>query len=344
MIERVYVLSHTDLDGYFSAGLVQHYIKLQNFETEVYHKSWTYGWNTPSVEYIKKNFDKVYIVDLCLPFEFMYALWEHFQDKFIWIDHHIKPDAEFLIKFHTLSSSEILGLRETREHTCSAARLVFKYFEGESRESALPYWLQYISDFDCWNRTNEKYWQNNVMPMFSKLKNEVTSPSTAYDYIKQKYDTGAFYNTEDGMCQLGKELDVGKIMYSDMKAAYNADAKHGFERTFLSYNRETIEIKPLKAWICNTQNRSSVLFEDLPTRDNYDVFIPYHFNGEKYMYSMYTFKDTVHCNEISVLESVAVFYDDKDIVRTLQGAKRIVLSFNGHKDAAGANSEKFAFA
>ena len=90
------------------------------------------------------------------------------------------------------------------------------------------------------------------------------------------------------------------------------------------------EIKIIKAWICNTQNRSSVIFEEMENVDDYDVFIPYHFNGEKYFYSMYTFKDNIKCNQISILSDEAPHTD-------------VLLTFNGHDDAAGANSEKFAF-
>ena len=61
---------------------------------------------------------------------------------------------------------------------------------------------------------------------------------------------------------------------------------------------------------------------------------------------MYTFKEDVHCNEINILKSLSppVYYGDTPgIVRTSGGPMKIVLSFNGHKDAAGANSEKFVF-
>ena len=129
----------------------------------------------------------------------------------------------------------------------------------------------------------------------------------------------------------------------DMKAFYNSDAKRGFARTFETYNSTTKKIKTLRAWVCNTQHRSSIVFEDLPDRDKYDVFIPYHFNGEKYLYSMYTFKEEVYCNEVNVIKDYSGFLGDPDVISTPSGLKKIVLSFNGHKDAAGANSEKFAF-
>ena len=46
---------------------------------------------------------------------------------------------------------------------------------------------------------------------------------------------------------------------------------------------------------------------------------------------MYTYKKDIKCNEIVVFES-----GDWHIAKP-------ILTFNGHEDAAGANSEKFAF-
>ena len=108
---------------------------------------------------------------------------------------------------------------------------------------------------------------------------------------------------------------------------YEVDCKHGFpaelEVCLDRYNSE--EKTKIKAWVCNTQNRSSVIFESHPNRDNYDVFIPYHFNGKKYYYSMYTFKHgEIFCNRIRVFYNDFMFED-----------------FNGHDDAAGCNSDNF---
>ena len=90
-MDKVYVLSHTDLDGHLSAGLVEFYYKrFIDKDAEIKHKSWTYGRNLPSVDHIKKHYDKVFIVDLCPdPNTFMLNLFAHFKDKLVWIDHHI---------------------------------------------------------------------------------------------------------------------------------------------------------------------------------------------------------------------------------------------------------------
>lgn len=372
-MKKVYILSHTDLDGYFSGGLVQFYFgkyiaeqyecdadnnitkrnyskgysaELQYFseEVEYKHKSWTYGRKLPTAKSIIDGYDYVFIVDLCPDdFSFMTDLYDHFKEKLVWIDHHVKPDTEFLKQFTAKYPNEqINGLVADREHEMCAAYLTYVYFEktynkaDPNRYEDIPDWLQLISDFDCWNRDSEVRWQNRIMPYFSYLKGEVTTPAQAYDYIIQRWLTKSYYNIQDRTSSTftiqhscksvtEKEIKEGTAMYKMLKDIYKAEAKHGFERNISVV--QAGEHKMLHAWICNTQNRSSVIFEEMENIDDYDVLIPYHFNGEKYFYSMYTFKDDIKCNQISVLDS----------------NNNVVLTFNGHDDAAGANSEIFAF-
>ena len=338
-MDKVYILSHTDLDGYLSAGLVEfYYKKFIDKDVEIKHKSWTYGRNLPNLDYIKKHYDKVFIVDLCPdPNEFMLDLFNHFKDKLIWIDHHIKPDVEFEEMFKLqYPGNFIKGLRADEEHCTSAALLTYKYFEANYNAKCninhIPTWLKYCSDFDCWNKYDDTIWHSRIMPIFSMLKGIITNPSLAYNYIQKRYDSGYYYDTlhsnkkEFYNYQTDSEVKEGQILYKGILSIYKAEANHGFERVLpVKMNGE---YRTIRAWICNTQNRSSVIFEQMENIDDYDVFIPYHFNGEKYFYSMYTFKKDIKCNQISILNA---------------SDNRVILTFNGHDDAAGANSENFAF-
>ena len=338
-MDKVYILSHTDLDGYLSAGLVEfYYKKFIDKDVEIKHKSWTYGRNLPNLDYIKKHYDKVFIVDLCPdPNEFMLDLFKHFKDKLIWIDHHIKPDVEFEEMFKLqYPGNFIKGLRADEEHCTSAALLTYKYFEANYNAKCninhIPTWLKYCSDFDCWNKYDDTIWHSRIMPIFSMLKGIITNPSLAYNYIQKRYDSGYYYDTlhsnkkEFYNYQTDSEVKEGQILYKGILSIYKAEANHGFERVLpVEMNGE---YRTIRAWICNTQNRSSVIFEQMENIDDYDVFIPYHFNGEKYFYSMYTFKKDIKCNQISILNA---------------SDNHVLLTFNGHDDAAGANSENFAF-
>ena len=338
-MDKVYILSHTDLDGYLSAGLVEfYYKKFIDKDVEVKHKSWTYGRNLPNLDYIKKHYDKVFIVDLCPdPNEFMLDLFKHFKDKLIWIDHHIKPDVEFEEMFKLqYPGNFIKGLRADEEHCTSAALLTYKYFEANYNAKCninhIPTWLKYCSDFDCWNKYDDTIWHSRIMPIYYALKGIITNPSLAYNYIQKRYDSGYYYDTlhsnkkEFYNYQTDSEIKEGQILYKGILSIYKAEANHGFERVLpIEMNGE---YRTIRAWICNTQNRSSVIFEQMENIDDYDVFIPYHFNGEKYFYSMYTFKKDIKCNQISILDA---------------SDNHVLLTFNGHDDAAGANSENFAF-
>ena len=269
----------------------------------------------------------------------MLNLVANFKDKLIWIDHHIKPDVEFEEIFKLqYPENFIKGLRADKEHCTSAALLTYKYFEANYNAkyniNHIPTWLKYCSDFDCWNKYDDTIWHSRIMPIFSALKGIITNPSLAYNYIQKRYDSGNYYDTlhtvgnetEFYNYQTDSEIKEGQILYKAILSIYKAEANHGFERILpIEMNGE---YRTIRAWICNTQNRSSVIFEQMENIDDYDVFIPYHFNGEKYFYSMYTFKKDIKCNQISILNA---------------SDNRVILTFNGHDDAAGANSENFAF-
>lgn len=339
-MEKVYILTHTDLDGYISAGLIEHYYKQANWNNDVLftRKPWTYGRELPDINKIVNNFNIVYVVDVCPDAEYMFKLYEHFRDNLIWIDHHVNKDNKlhdaFKLKY---PNNNISGIRADYEHSTSAAMLVYKYFDDiKYNKQDIPEWIQYISDYDCWNRNNELIWQNKIMPYVTYLKSIVSSPMQGVSYVKDRYENNTFYDTilstddmifiSDIQAENGQtlsEIESGKLMYKELISIYNTEAKHGFARA-LRVKTENDEIT-LTAWICNTQNRSSILFENIENQNNYDVYIAYHYDGELYRYSMYTKKSEIHCNDIIIIT------DKQD------------LYFNGHTDAAGATSDKFIF-
>lgn len=337
MAEKIYILTHTDLDGYFSAGLTKFfYLTFCNDTAEFKIKHWTYGRDLPDVNYIKKKFDKIFILDLCPDTEFMLDLYDHFKDNFVWIDHHLTPDTEFVKVFsEKYPNITINGLRAHTEHTDAGVSLTWKYFYLTYKKDHLvlaeriPDWIKMLTEFDAWIRTDEKRWNNRIMPFFTYIKGKVTSGEEAYEFVNHLNHVGCFHDIVSLRFPINDEIDKcvkeGKLMYNELRNIYDAEAKHGFERILpVIHNGERTTIK---AWVCNTQNRSSVIFETMENRDEYDVFIPFHFNGEKYFYSMYTFKPDISCSSITVLDK-----EDNEI-----------LTFKGHKDAAGSNSINFAF-
>ncbi len=355
-IEKIYILTHTDLDGYMSGGLAKYfYLKFDNPTAEFKIKHWTYGRDLPDVNYIKKKFNKIFILDLCPDTDFMLTLYEHFKENLIWIDHHILPDNTFLTEFKEKYLNEtVAGLRAKTEHTEAGISLTWKYFVDAYKEHTwpstfthIPEWIKLTAEFDAWIRPDETRWAEKVMPFFTYMKGKVRTADEAYELISHLAHTGSFFDVLTLHGQKNEEVDsyikIGKIMYTELRNIYDAEAKHGFERFINIFDSATNTVTTLKAWICNTQNRSSVIFETMENKDDYDVFIPFHYNGEKYFYSMYTFKEDIHCNEMTIVKDYSGFLGEPDIVSTPSGLKKIVLTFRGHKDAAGANSTELVF-
>lgn len=342
-MKKIYILSHTDLDGFVSAGLAQYFeSKKSTEEVQFKHKSWTYGRDIPNVDNIRKEYDKFILVDLCLDNETMDKLCKLFSKDFIWIDHHVIPDNNYLDHYFLDVGKYCTYYVSEKEHVDAACSLVYSFYNPREQ---VPYWLRLVSDFDCWNRYDEKYWNEEVMPYFSYLKSRITSPETALSYINELdyrinevADECGFFkqsdiNYKNSIRLIQSDIKIGTYMFKSVREMYDADCKHGFEAVievakdrFEDLNKNKSKEK-LKAYVCNTQNRSSVIFENMKNRDDYDVFIPYHFNGKRFYYSMYTFKKDIKCNRIRVyfMTSNGISYED----------------FNGHDEAAGCNSEYF---
>lgn len=308
---KVYILTHTDLDGFFSGAIVKWHMKRihSDEDIEITTKTWTYGHKLPSAKYLTKNFDRVFICDLAPDAEFVTELLRCDKPNFLsWIDHHSAPDRELM----DICGDGIEGLRTTEK--LSAAALCWQYFSDRE----LPEWLRLLSDFDSWNRADDtKYWSEKIMPYFHFLSITISGVESAYDFIVKNnlLDENSGY---DVLC----DLCTGLMYKQAMDAEYIREAKHGYPME-LTAVIDGVE-KCLKGYVLNTQLRGSSIFQDLPTKDEYDVFIVYNYNGKKYQYSMYTFKEDVQCNGC-----------------TLRFPDGFELTFRGHRDAAGSNSEIF---
>jgi oligoribonuclease NrnB/cAMP/cGMP phosphodiesterase (DHH superfamily) len=302
---KIYVLSHTDPDGYFSGALVEYFYKLQDPNIEVIHKSWTYGRNEPSIKNFSKKYDKVYIVDVLPSNDFMDALIEEMGvSNVILCDHHVKKDEDYL---NTRKDLNVLGIRNKEKDAAVIA--VWKYFNVDE---PVPKWIKLISDYDTWN-TSVDYWNDEVIPYSFYIRNNINSVKDAYNYILSICDSLVIYKNH---------IRIGKTIQTWWDDLYKKEVAHGFEKCLKCKNIKTNEEHIIKVWVVNTQNRGSYMFNHLSTGNIYDAFITYNFNGTLYKYSMYTFKDDIPCNNLYIILN-----------------DNIYIEFNGHPDAAGASSE-----
>lgn len=152
--ERITVIYHrTDYDGLFSALVINKYAS--DFNTMVItNLGYNYGDELPIIENLRKNSDRLILVDISFPPEYFINLWQVFGDDLIWIDHHrtaIQDSIDF--GYH-----EIKGVRESGEK--GACELTWEYMYS----TPTPQIIKYISAHDTWDK-NRFDWDKDVLPL-----------------------------------------------------------------------------------------------------------------------------------------------------------------------------------
>lgn len=315
---KIYVLSHTDADGYFSAALVEFFNKIYYNTPDVTHKSWTYGRGLPKIKNFSKKYDKVYIVDLIPDYDFMDALIDEMGvGSVVWCDHHETKDREY--EAHI--GKNILGVR-TSGHD-SAVVAVWRYFlTGCNAHVETPDWLRMISDYDTWN-IKSKDWADRVLPYSFFIRNNISSVKDAYEYLLLITKTAQPMTFMESL--ISEDVSSGMKSQKIWDAIYKKEVGHGFERQINFRTKTGGEQKTYKALVVNTQNRGSYMFTLSNNKDDYDVFIAYSFNGSVYKYSIYSFNTDIKCNNL-IINNI-----DEEV------------EFCGHDDAAGAMSKTSIF-
>ena len=337
-MKNILILTHTDLDGFFSGAICYEAAQKLLFrgeDKEITVKEWTYNYNLPSVDAIKKKYDAVIVADLMPDVNFMLALYdENNPDYLTWFDHHVAPD-EALEK---AGGDKIKGLR-TKEKK-AGCMMAWKYYHPHEEPNFV---LEMVSDYDAWNRdgVGESVWENEVMPIFTYLDVHIKDWK---DAILEMERCDNMMRDHTILMYKKSILSEGKIIRNAKKSRFSRERSDGFEMLLHCIVCEGNESTPqemitedytppyrnYRAFVVNTQTRGSELFEDLyksglPGTD-YDVFIVFNTTGKKWKYSMYTFKDDIACN---TLMPVGIGPDGKGFLR-----------FRGHKGAAGSVSDE----
>lgn len=347
--QKVIIFSHrVDNDGYLSATIMNNYFKYyvekcypETLSVEIKHVPWTYGDKIPDINLIKK-YDWCLVLDLHFENEMTIALRQHFQNKFIWIEHHALPILEFKEYCKANHIDDFVnGIQSTKiqdnnSYSNSAAELCWYFLFGcegtdrferytghiqsanifEKDKFKLPYLIKLVSDYDVWNYPNSNEWQYEIYPFQMGTKMIISSWK---DMNKLYQDV--IIGTPECDNIIKQIINKGQTIIEYETSECKKDIRTGMiEREF------EFKDKIYKACILNTTKRSSNVFNNMPNRDDYDVFICFNViendeNELQYRYSMYAFKDDVNCAGMII-----------------NGLK-----FNGHNHATGAQSNKFIF-
>lgn len=278
IMRKILVIHHSaDLDGVFSAAIVKEALKER---AEVKTLPYQYGEPIPYID--DEGYDEVYVVDVSFGKDTAHT-FEHWIDRHVrvvWIDHH-KTAID-----STRIPEGLDGIREVGVAACALTERFLGYpFTGgvpnDDRENDL---IALLSDYDVWNHEGdwdrtEKFQYGmrsmvglrlsmalTVLRMYANERNDEWK-----EFVNGTVEKGGaildyLYNKNSG------ELDM-----------------FAFEATVLGR----------KALCMNTTEFSSATFLNMWDEDEFEVMMPFCWNGSCARCSLYTTREDVDCSEMA---------------------------------------------
>jgi oligoribonuclease NrnB/cAMP/cGMP phosphodiesterase (DHH superfamily) len=203
--------------------------------------------------------EEIWIVDFSFKPEVMEEILKITQN-IIWIDHH-KTSMEY--KY----SKELSGIRDNNFSGCE---LTWKFIHPEI---PLPIIVEMLGRYDVWDFSK---WGEKLNQLQAGIRLWETEPSHPNwtEWLKRE-------------ASLDKELEGGyfALRYRNNQAISLIKALSFFA-----------EFEGYSAVCCNAGLVSSQLFDSV--KEDYDLMIPFYFDGKQWTVSLYTKKD-IDCSEIA---------------------------------------------
>lgn len=297
-MNKTYVYHHNDHDGIVAAGVLYYYL----MKTGIFIKD-DFVFNM--IDYDKKlNFDhidfkdddEVFFLDYSFSNEDNIEEFKKLLDRridgreVIWIDHH-KSSIGMLEEYN------ISGIRN--KELCGAA-LTYLWFtdaydpfnslstkttpeyglsEIFHESKAVPKFLKYIDDYDCW-----KHLYSNTNDFHYGLI--ISNPTDMIIDRFLSYSDDIMADTYINTCLKGKEVQA----YLNFEHEEYHVKMYGFEFTLPE------EHGGLKCF-CLNRKGNSIMFGD--KLDEYDAVIPFFFVNGKWRYSIFSNKEHIDCCDIA---------------------------------------------
>lgn len=218
----------------------------------------------PDIDFDYFNgYDRVVVVDFSLDERLMNYLHSHFGKYFIWIDHH-KSSIEL--------NSGLKNIPGRRDINNAACVLCWEYcYENDD----VPRAVLLLADYDTFTfefGDEAKHFQLGI-----KLHD--TDPESGLWKVLLDIDSNADVDDiikKGEVIALYRDSEYKKIVH-----------EHSFNTTFHNYS----------AIACNSHERRSQLFDAI--EDDYDLMLPFVWDGEKYTVSIFTKRDDIDCSELA---------------------------------------------
>lgn len=308
---NVLVFHHNDADGICAAFIIK-----QKYDNNLMNDNWdrnvtcipcSYG-DRYDLSFFKEKVEEnymdgmqniVYMVDYAIqPNNLMLNFWNWLSDKgceFKWIDHHITA-------IENLKHLNIPGFQHSAKAGCMNT-----WYEVMKNESGIPtpsMVIRFVNDFDIWNKHSEYSWEKQLYPLIYFINslgidlNDNTGELVTT--LKQMFEDNNFTN---------KCINIGKYIYRYVQNEYNNNSRKIYNVQWKDYN----------CLLLNTSYKGSTQFEVYNNWKDYDLLIAWNFNGQKYIYGVYSVNPKINCGEIC----------------------KMFLNGGGHKGAGGGESVKF---
>lgn len=258
---------HEDVDGKCAGAIVAYFEKDYNPE-DFFQVNYVQDLPIDNI----KNGERVYFVD--------YAFTEptkHFLDELvekycdiIHIDHHIST-MNLYEKYPFYEN-----LKGIRSDSCSGAALTWMWFKHCSFEDC-PLFIKFVSDYDCWQFVYKEKTNYFKLGVEGGKYNALDDIWNNLIIESEESDTELFDNL----------LYRGKIIRDYV------DENNTIYRN--SYSYET-EINGLRCLAVNKKCNSWVFGKYY---DKYPIVMVWAFNGEKYVYSIFSGDPNVDCSKIA---------------------------------------------
>ena len=303
----IYIYHHTDDDGYASAATVITYLLMSKQVT---------AWNDDRIKLIRFNYEKldtflpmqdfkiddsIYMVDLSVStgtlekfLQFINVLCNR-KCSFTWIDHHrssIDKTFEDLLN----KRFKIYGFEKYLDNNYCAAYNCYKYLINQKLGvKTMPEIIRVIDDYDCWKLKLEH--TKEFIVGFSLEDKHNPANSEWYNWLTVRGDCLKLIRDCIHYGQI-----VNKWLAVDDTIKYNG---YAFETTLCG----------LKCCALNVRRNADIF--RLTDEVKYSILLSYIYDGNEFIYSVYSTDPDVYCNKVAEL-----------------------FGGGGHKGAAGFRSKK----
>lgn len=258
----------SDLDGVFSAATIR---LVGRIYEDITLYPYQYGEDIPEIEY--GEYDRIWVVDISFgeKTKWQFEHWMGYGAEVIWIDHHVSA----------INSVEVPeGVKGVREVGVAACLLTWRYLKlGRNKMISL------LSAYDVWDK--DSYPWDDVEAFQYGMRAKVGLSVGSATNLLSKYLE---------MSNKDKSITIESLKSNGRAILDYVWYKNKGEMELYAFDATVLG----KRAICmNTTEFNSRTFDTMWDEDEYDVMMPFCWNGEKARFGLYTTKDEVDCSEMA---------------------------------------------